>query len=71
MSDFKFLDEHKAYIEEFYDILDSACYDLQEATNCPDETINQLLAEAIGTWQLPNLDQLDEALRNQNSLVQD
>ena len=71
MSDFKFVDEHKAYIEEFFDIIDSACHFLQEETDCPDEAINQLLGEAIGTWQLPNIEQLDEALRKQNPLAQD
>ena len=58
-------------LEEFFDILDSACHSLQEETNCPDEAINQLLAEAIGTWQLPNIEQLDEALRKQNPLAKD
>ena len=71
MSDFEFPDEQKAYIEEFFDIIDSACHFLQEETNCPDEAINQLLGQAIGTWQLPSLEQLEEALRNQDSLAQD
>ncbi len=47
--------------------LDSACHFLQEETDCPDEAINQLLGEAIGTWQLPNIEQLDLALRNAKS----
>ena len=62
MSDFGFIDEQKAYIQEFFDIIDSACHFLQEETNCPDEAIDEFLSEAIGTWQLPNLEQLDEAL---------
>ncbi len=71
MSDFDFLSEHKDYLEEFFDIIDSACHYLQEQTNCPDEAIDQLLTEAVGTWQLPNLEQLDEALRVQESPSQD
>ncbi len=67
VSDFEFLADHKPCIEEFFDIIDSACHFLQESTNCPDEAINQLLTEAIGTWQLPNLEQLDKALERQIS----
>ena len=52
MSDFEFIDEHKAYIEEFFDIIDSACHFLQEETDCPEEAINQLLVKDIGTRQL-------------------
>ena len=71
MSDFEFIDENKAYVEEFFDIIDSACHFLQEETDCPDEAINQLLGEAIGTWQLANIEQFDEDLRKQNPLTQD
>ena len=71
MTNFEFLPEHKAYIEEFFDIVDSACHYLQEETNCPDEAIDEFLSEAIGTWQLPNLEQLDEALRVQKTLKKD
>ena len=65
MSDFEFKDDHKAHIEEFFDIIDSACYSLQEATKCPDYIIDHLLNEAIGSWQIPNLEELDNALKQQ------
>tara|TARA_Y100001968_G_scaffold251929_1_gene237237 strand:+ start:533 stop:775 length:243 start_codon:yes stop_codon:yes gene_type:complete len=65
VENYEFCEEHKASIEEFFDIIDSACYSLQEETSCPDEAIDHLLSEAIGTWQLPEIAQLDEALLKQ------
>ena len=64
---FKFKDEHKEFIEEFFDAIDTACYSLQEKTCCPDFLIDHLLKESIGSWQVPNLEQLEEALNKQNT----
>ncbi len=66
MPDFEFNESQKLIIEEFFDIIDSACHSLQEATGCPDQAIDHLLSEAIGTWQLPDLEQLEEAFSRQN-----
>ncbi len=65
MNNFEFSNEQKEHVEEFFDVVDSACHLLQESTHCPDETIDHLLAEAIGSWQIPNLEQLENALKMQ------
>ena len=63
---FKFSSKQKEHVTEFFDIIDTACHSLQEETGCPDEVIDHLLKEAIGTWQIPDLEQLEEALNIQN-----
>ena len=60
VTDFEFLGKHKAYIEEVFDIINSSSHSLQEGLDYPNEAINQLLVEAIGTWHQPNLEQLVE-----------
>ena len=67
MKNQEFRDQDKESVEEFFDIIDSACHSLQETTGCSDEAIDHLLSEAIGTWQVPNLEQLNEALLNQEN----
>ncbi|WP_320664802.1 hypothetical protein [Prochlorococcus sp. MIT 1223] len=64
-NNFQFNNAHKEYLAEFFDCVDAACYALQEGTGCPDEAIDQLLMEAIGSWQIPNLAELDQALKAQ------
>ncbi len=68
MGEYEFSDHEKECVEEFFDILDSACHSLQEETGCPDEAIDHLLNEAIGTWQLPDLEQLQEAFSQQEKI---